>query len=182
MSAPTEEAAVSTRPPVRQTDSIPARRRPRGAARLLTAAAVGAAMLLAPATAAGADPGFQHATFEGGASLADGVCGGPVWGAAQTGENIPGQVHFYVRGTFFGVSSAPGRSCRVDTTVTWRNLDTGATGTVHGPVGKPWYPAFDPDPVGLQISETVATGPGRIELTATTALPHLPARAVITAY
>lgn len=182
MSAPTQEAAVFARPRTPDTGSAPTRRAAIGAARVLTAAAACAGMLLAPATAAGADPGFRHAQFEGGASLADGVCGGPVWGAVQTGENIPGRVHFYVRGTFFGISSAPGRSCRVDTTVTWRNLDTGATGTVHGPVGKPWYPAFDPDPVGLQISDTADTGPGRIELTVTTALPHLPARAVITAY
>lgn len=166
----------------RTPDQTPTRRGARGAVRALLAAAACAGLLLAPATAAGADPGFRHTWFEGGASLADGVCGGPVWGAAQTGENIPGQAHFYVRGTFFGISSNPGQSCRVEATVTWRNLDTGASGTVRGPVGKPWYPAFDPDPIGMQISGTARTGPGRVELTVTTALPHLPARAVVIAY
>jgi len=107
--------------------------------------------------------------------------GGLCWTAIQTwadtGPAWPGRAVLNVRAVAVG-GIGPGRYpfaplCEVRTTMTWRNLDTGATGAfdnivVTGIYGSILYSLFQD------------TGPGRVEITVTTDAPSIPAKGLIT--
>lgn len=106
-----------------------------------------------------------------------GLCWTSLQTWADTGPDWPGRAVLNVQAEpVVGVGSgshpfAP--LCEVRTTMTWRNLDTGATGAfdnvvVTGIYGSILYSLFQD------------TGPGRVEVTVTTDTPSIPAKGVFT--
>ncbi|GAB2687264.1 hypothetical protein [Nocardia thraciensis] len=113
----------------------------------------------AAAAPASADLGVLH-------SLGD-VC----YGQARTGISAdrPGTARFGV--SWVKYTPTFGTPCNVTVFANWRNLDTGASGSVGVPVsdGTSWNQTPNTD-----FAE-VPTGPGRISVTVTTDRPHIPA-------
>ena len=148
-----------------------------GRAAIVAAAACG--LLLGTTTTAASAATTMAPTY----TLATGwTCAGQVDGTAIPGPSDysgPGEAAVYLRGTFW--SATPGShesGCSVTATVDWRNLDTGASGSVAtvvvgGPAGQ----------TGPAVGVVLATGPGRIEATVrTTPLAHLPATTQFTVF
>ncbi|MGS2811267.1 hypothetical protein [Nocardia sp. MW-W600-9] len=120
--------------------------------RALIATAVVAAPLCALAPLAAADRGLLDDAIT---LTSGGRCVGHVHFATVFGPNTP---YFGLVSALHGIGP-----CAVEVAVTWRNLDTGATGTVRQQV----YGTG-----GTQIS--FDPGPGRITGTLTTDAPHKP--------
>lgn len=102
-----------------------------------------------------------------------GLCWTSVRTWADTSPDYPGQAILNVRANPLG-GIGPGRYplaplCEVRTTVAWRNLDTGATGTYANTVVTGIYGS-------IQYSLFQDTGPGRVEVTITTDHASIPAR------
>ncbi len=157
---------------------------------MLRAVSVAAALCIPAVIAppiAGAQPGgaeyFRYTSLDSAQTFADGLCGGPLSGAATAARDKPGELYIYVRGSFFGISSQPGVPCFVHATLTWRNLATGQSGAVTGPVGRAWgSPPFSPDPVGQEIAGMWQTGSGPVELTLFSDHLHIPATTLVEVY
>ncbi len=105
-------------------------------------------------------------------TLANGalVCGGNIRAWGETNPDWPDKAILNMQATpmigFAGISSLT-PVCNVFTTLTWRNLDTGATGkmtqnVVAGMYGSIQYALYQP------------TGRGRIVVDVTTNMPNIP--------
>lgn len=101
-----------------------------------------------------------------------GLCGTSIRTWADTSPAWPGRAVFNVRADpVAGIG--PGKHplaplCEVLTTVTWRNLDTGATGSYVNNVVTGIYGS-------IQYSLFQDTGPGRVDVTVTTDHANIPA-------
>ncbi|WP_280255310.1 hypothetical protein [Nocardia wallacei] len=97
--------------------------------------------------------------------------GDTCYGQARTGISAfqPGIARFGV--SWVRYTPTFGTPCNVTVFVNWRNLDTGASGSVGVPVsdGTSWNQTPSTD-----MAE-VPTGPGRVSVTASTDRPHIPA-------
>ncbi|MFI1463155.1 hypothetical protein [Nocardia carnea] len=106
-----------------------------------------------------------------------GLCGTSIRTWADTSPQWPGRAVINVRANpVVGVGSgvhpfAP--LCEVMTTVSWRNLDTGATGSYVNNVVTGIYGS-------IQYSLFQDTGPGRVEVTVTTNHASIPAHGSFT--
>ncbi|WP_051178825.1 hypothetical protein [Nocardia concava] len=70
--------------------------------------------------------------------------------------------------------------CGADAWLTWRNLDTGATGRFPTGNNVPLASGGPGTPAPLWVPLTPKTGSGRIEFTIETTMPHLPGSGTIT--
>lgn len=108
-------------------------------------------------------------------------CVGDVWAVGNVYPSGPhGQVDLQLKG-WLKVFGVPAPWCSVTATVHWRNLDTGATGAASDFLGDGngfpfWWVA--PQIGNLRLN----TGPGRVEFTLTTDLPHAPSVTTFTVY
>ncbi|KAA0020120.1 hypothetical protein [Antrihabitans cavernicola] len=110
-------------------------------------------------------------------TVADGIaCGGRIGGVTVSTDSLPGLLYIRLNATFVGISSQPGVVCSVAATITWRNLDNGTTGS--------WSAVAAGSPIDFpaEPSTHLATGSGRVELTLTTALPHVPSVTTATVF
>ncbi|MBB5912318.1 hypothetical protein BJY24_001185 [Nocardia transvalensis] len=130
---------------------------------LAVAAVGGVIATVAPAAVAAgprADLGDIH-------TLGD-ICYGRGWVSGSADDAQPGATQFWV--TFTRWTPTFGNQCGVTVIVQWRNLDTGAEGTVPVPVADTGTATNANRPV--LVSAT--TGSGRVSFTASTDRPHLP--------
>lgn len=101
-----------------------------------------------------------------------GLCGTSIRTWADTGPEWPGRAILNVRAdpvTGIGPGVHPfAPLCEVLTTVSWRNLDTGATGSYVNNVVTGIYGS-------IQYSLFQDTGPGRVDVTVTTNHASIPA-------
>ncbi|WP_280426734.1 hypothetical protein [Nocardia carnea] len=102
-----------------------------------------------------------------------GLCGTSIRTWADTSQQWPGRAVINVRANPV-VGVGPGIHpfaplCEVATTVTWHNLDTGATGSYVNNVVTGIYGS-------IQYSLFQDTGPGRVEVVVTTNHASIPAR------
>ncbi|MEZ5209960.1 hypothetical protein [Gordonia sp. (in: high G+C Gram-positive bacteria)] len=153
--------------------------RTRNTRRAAVAAALGTALILAPATAtAGAAPfvpGGRDAHTAQTPTIAYGpACAGEVTGFARAASEAPGTVDFGVSGGFFGISG-DGKPCAVRATVHWTNLTTGRHGAVSG-LARGNLPGLGENQSGF--SKHVTTGRGTVRFSVTTDRPHLAQPAV----
>ncbi|MBF6171913.1 hypothetical protein [Nocardia blacklockiae] len=100
------------------------------------------------------------------------ICYGRGWVSASSDFAEPGSTQFWV--TFTRWTPTFGNLCGVTVIVQWRNLDTGAEGTipVHAVDTGSSTNANQPSIV------TAPTGSGRVQITASTDRLHLPAATV----
>ncbi len=134
----------------------------------LVCVAVAAQFGLSPSASAAITEFSQTQTLANGAL----VCGGNIRAWGETNSNWPDKAILNMQATpMVGVggtgSSAFAPVCNVFTTLTWRNLDTGATGqmtqnVVAGMYGSILYALYQP------------TGRGRIVVDVTTNMPNIP--------
>ncbi|SDI91256.1 hypothetical protein SAMN05444695_11314 [Rhodococcus triatomae] len=126
----------------------------------------------AVASAQVAPPTPLAPTFTVGHGSADSiaVCAGRIDLAAH--ESVDGPEPYYVRFEthFFGFTPV----CLVDGTLTWRNLDTGASGSADWALSG-W------DGPGAGTVRYFDPGPGRVEVTVTPSTPNLPGGGEFTA-
>ena len=103
-----------------------------------------------------------------------GLCGTSIRTWADTSPEWPGRAVLNVRANpVVGIGSGPyplAPLCEVLTTVAWRNLDTGATGSYVNNVVTGIYGS-------IQYSLFQDTGPGRVAVTVTTNHASAPAHA-----
>lgn len=130
------------------------------------------ALIAAPGAPAGAT---THAFPDVPTLAYGGLCGTGIRTWADTGPEWPGRAVINVRANPV-VGIGPGIHplaplCEVLTTVSWRNLDTGATGTYVNNVVTGIYGS-------IQYSLFQDTGPGRVEVTVTTNHASIPARSI----
>ncbi|WP_306356543.1 MULTISPECIES: hypothetical protein [unclassified Nocardia] len=130
------------------------------AATAALALALGAALLGSTAKAAAAVP------FPAVVTLASaGTCAGEISAVALPGNGVAA---IYLRGTF--MTPVPQPACVATTTIAWRNLDSGTSGTAGADVTG--SPGGRPGPI---TGAVLPTGPGRVEAwVSTVPLPHLP--------
>ncbi|WP_157172103.1 hypothetical protein [Nocardia higoensis] len=109
-------------------------------------------------------------------------CAGDVWavGNVYPDGDVPGVVDLQLKG-WLKVLGVPAPWCSVTPTVHWRNLDTGASGSGSAFLGAGngfpfWWLA--PQIANLRL----APGPGRVEFTLTTDLPHAASVTTFTVY
>lgn len=144
----------------------------------LGAGAVIAALIATSAPAAASNYTFSlPMTTTGAYGLG---CSGDVWadGAGSTDGEVPGTVSIQLKG-WLKVFGVPAPWCTLAPTVQWHNLDTGATGSTSvGLVNV--QPFFWSYPVVGNIR--LVTGPGPVEFTITTDLPHTPSVTTVQVY
>ncbi|MGF0315466.1 hypothetical protein [Nocardia fluminea] len=137
----------------------------------LAASAVVAALIAtsAPAAASNYIPVELPMTTTGAHGLG---CSGDVWavGNVYPDGDVPGTVDLQLKG-WLKVLGVPAPWCTLAPTVRWHNLDTGATGQASTSLGA-WQPFFWSAPVVGNLR--LVTGPGQVEFTLTTDLPHTP--------
>src|SRR5690606_3268011 len=141
--------------------------------RLSAAAAATVALTLAAAPAAASN--YDSVELPLATTAAHGLgCAGDVWaiGNVYPDGDVPGAVDFQLKG-WLKVLGVPAPWCSVTATVHWRNLDTGANGSGTGFLGACngfpfWWMA--PQIANLRLTP----GPGLVEFTLTTDLPHAP--------
>ncbi|MEV0298768.1 hypothetical protein [Nocardia sp. NPDC050710] len=138
-----------------------------------------AVVLAGAATAAAVGSGAQASAatvhFPQVPTLAHGgLCWTSIQTWADTSPEWPGRAVMNVRATpvsGIGPGAYPlAPLCEVPTTVAWRNLDTGATGSYFNVVVTGIYGS-------IQYALFQDTGPGRIEVTVSTDTVNIPARA-----
>ncbi|WP_054816229.1 hypothetical protein [Nocardia arizonensis] len=138
------------------------------------AATVLAGTAAAVALAAGAQADAATVHFADVPTLAHGgACWTSIQTWADTSTDWPGRAILNVRATpvrGVGPGDYPfAPLCEVPTVVSWRNLDTGATGRYDNNVVTGIYGS-------IQYSLFQDTGPGRIEVTVSTDTANIPAR------
>ncbi|WP_067571355.1 hypothetical protein [Nocardia acidivorans] len=140
--------------------------------RSLLALPAAAAALLAVAAPAQADP---VTTFTPANTVGVGAfpCFGQVLAFHDPQNTFYGKQTVWIRADFTFLPILA-QGCGVTATLSWKNLDSGASGTF------PPVPLGDGTPFGptdaLWVPETLPTGPGRIEVTIDTNLPHTPGK------
>ncbi|KAA0018907.1 hypothetical protein [Antrihabitans cavernicola] len=114
-------------------------------------------------------------------TLGDGACAGTIDAYYNPDQDFEGiDPTIWIRPDFTFINPISGAYCGVNATLTFRNLDTGGTGTtISVPVGD--NTPFGPNNGGLWVPLLPATGKGRIEATITTNLPNVPGKATFTA-
>ncbi|MEU1430494.1 hypothetical protein ABZ412_25805 [Nocardia sp. NPDC005746] len=137
--------------------------------RPLFALPLAAAALFAVTGTAAADP---ITTFTPAYTAGSGAfpCFGQIQAFHDPQNTYYGKQTVWVRAEFTFLP-IPNPGCGATATLSWRNLDTGASGSF------PPVPLGDGTPFGpsnaLWVPETLPTGPGRVEVTIDTDLPHI---------
>ncbi|MTE14905.1 hypothetical protein [Nocardia aurantiaca] len=140
--------------------------------RPLLALPLAAGALFAAAGTAAADPvtTFTPAYTAGGGAF---PCFGQIEAFHDPQNTYLGKQTVWVRADFTFLP-IPSGMCSATATLSWRNLDTGASG------GFPPVWLGDATPFGttnaLWVPETLPTGPGRVEVTIDTDFLHLPGK------
>ncbi|MGK8501476.1 hypothetical protein [Nocardia asiatica] len=138
-------------------------KRPAGRSALLAALCTGAFTAAAPAAA------DQPAFVSIGVIRTFGdTCYGEGEAGISSPTGTPGAARF---GINFASSTPVGMPCTFTAFVHWRNLDTGATGTVVMPVTDDTAPNKTPE----TLFAALPTGPGRVQVDVTTDYPHVSA-------
>ncbi|MCM6777088.1 hypothetical protein NDR87_26730 [Nocardia sp. CDC159] len=136
-------------------------------ARAVVIGALGTAAIVAPAHAQTIEFPQTTSLFYGG------FCWGNIRTWADTGPDLPGRAVLNVQAlpvTGVGPGDYPlAPLCEVDTTVSWRNMTSGAAGEYRVNVVAGLYGS-------ILYAMLQDTGPGHIEVVVTTNGPHLPVR------
>jgi len=141
------------------------------AAALITSALVAGAVIGASAPAAAAN--FEPVEIPRMSTAAHGPgCAGDVWGTGNVypDGDVPGTAIIQLQGSL-EVLGVPAPWCDLAPTLHWRNLDTGAAGAAAVPLQQV-MPFFWTYPKVGNVH--LVTGPGLVEVTMTTDLPHTP--------
>ncbi|MET9492627.1 hypothetical protein [Nocardia sp. NPDC006630] len=137
--------------------------------RSLLAVPFAAGALLAVAAPAQADPvtTFTPAYTIGGGAF---PCAGQIVAFHDPQNTFYGKQTVWVRADFTYLPVLTG-GCGATAILSWKNLDSGASGTF------PPVPLGDDTPFGptdaLWVPETLPTGPGRVQVTIDTNFPHI---------
>ena len=133
----------------------------------VTLAVVGGVVLGVSGTAAATEAQFTrtYTAANGGLGCAGWVDARVIAGPDQF---VPaGSAAVFLRPAFYGIDATSSASCTLGATVTWRNLDSGTTGTTG------WAVLFSSN--GQSLGEArldVPSGPGRVSATVNTNAIH----------